>query len=82
MSAAETLIQSRYGLSATGTESIKIFIEDNGAGGTAAYVQASYDGDGKAINGTMELHVDSADFTPGYDTATNASGGTSPYHAD
>jgi flagellin len=80
LAAAEALVTTQYGLSANG-EDLKIIIENNGAGGTAAYVQGTYGGDGKAIAGSLELHIDAADFAPGY-SAGNPSGGTSPFYAD
>lgn len=80
LAAAEALISTRYGISGDG-RNLNISIESNGAGGTAAYVSAAYGADGRAV-GDIDLVIDADDFEPGYDAATNPSGGTAPYYAD
>lgn len=82
LDAAEQLIQTQYGLSASNIP-LKIILESGGAGGVAAYVQANYNvGTGKAVDGTMELHVDVDDFVPAYDASTNIDGGSAPFYSD
>ncbi len=80
LAAAESLVNTHYGLSGDG-RNLDIIIESNGAGGTVAYVSGSYGADGIAV-GDLELHIDADDFAPGYDAVTNQSGGTPPYTAD
>jgi len=84
LQAAETLVNTTWSLGGN-NETMKIIIEDNGEGGTAAYVQGRYYGTGQLVSGSLELHVDSADFGDGYDktgTAAEQSGGTAPFYAD
>lgn len=85
LKAGLALAQSAYGLGGN-NENMKIIIENNGAGGSAAYVQGSYSSStGDLVSGSLELHVDAADFEPGYNktgSAAEQSGGSSPMYAD
>jgi flagellin len=78
LESSETLISNLYGLKADGAAlAIKYSGFTDGAGGVAAYVQATgFDANGRGTN--LSLQVDMADFVP----PNLPDGGNAPYYND
>ncbi|EJE49860.1 flagellin/flagellar hook associated protein [Acidovorax sp. CF316] len=78
LESSETLISKLYGIKADGAAlAVKYTGYTDGAGGVAAYVQATgFDGQGRGTN--LTLQVDMADFVP----PNFPDGGNAPYYND
>lgn len=76
---AESLVRDRYGIAADGAAmQIDITVDSDGAGGTAAFVEAAVGGQPGGRGTNLRLSVDMADFTP----PNLPNGGNAPYYND